>query len=151
MNLYIDDNGNPAIPAALYALLENTVRLGLQRAGYDEDVEISLSFITAEEMRALNHQYRQQDKGTDVLSFPVPFKKTTALGDIVICTEIAEKQAFAYGHSLERELAFLTAHGLLHLLGYSHEDEENEKAMFAAQEEILALQGINRKKNAYEE
>ena len=107
------------------------------RAGMGTDgCEISISFVTPEEIQKLNNQYRKKNKPTDVLSFPP--------SDIIICPEIAQAQATEYGHTLERELAFLTAHGLLHLLGHDHETPEDEAKMISAQKEILEKVGINR-------
>jgi probable rRNA maturation factor len=140
--LYWDDSGEVAISDALYELLTKVVQTGLQRADAPADVELSISFVTKQEMRLLNNEYRGIDAPTDVLSFNgmPPF----ALGDIIICTEVAQEQAQAYGHSFERETAFLTAHGLLHLLGHDHEDEEQEKVMLAEQEGILNALGVKR-------
>ncbi len=97
-------------------------------------------------IQTLNREYRGKDTPTDVLSFPLYDEDGTldadALGDIVISLERAAAQAEAYGHSLEREVAFLTAHSMLHLMGYDHEDGEDE--MFARQEAILAGLGLTR-------
>jgi len=103
-------------------------------AGCADDTEVSVSIVGNEEMRSLNREYREIDAPTDVLSFP---QDGAVLGDIVISLEKAVEQAKEYGHGIERELGFLTAHGMLHLLGYDHEDEDSEREMFAAQEEIL--------------
>ncbi len=121
-------------------------------------VEVSLLLVNNEEIRQLNRDYRGKDKATDVLSFPMleldPLDESSyhetleqyvdagtgelVLGDIVISVEMAIEQAKEYGHSIERELAFLMIHGLLHLLGYDHEkDEQNEQVMFKRQEDIL--------------
>jgi probable rRNA maturation factor len=94
------------------------------------------------------------DRPTDVLSFPLwepdeewvidEEEERVALGDIVISLPKAKEQAEAYGHSLNREVGFLAVHGFLHLLGYDHETKEEEKEMFAKQEEILSLVGLHR-------
>ena len=97
----------------------------------------------------MNRESRGVDRPTDVLSFPV-FDEDfgvglSVLGDIVISYETAVRQANEYGHAVEREIAFLTVHSMLHLLGYDHETSpEDEKEMFARQEEILALMGQKR-------
>ncbi len=125
----------------------------LEHGSYEEDYEISISFVNNEEMRSLNERYRGIDKETDVLSFPLAeffegdfeeedgdteyIEEEIVLGDIVISTEMALKQSKEYGHSVKRELAFLLVHGMLHLLGYDHKDEASEKEMFDIQEEIL--------------
>ncbi len=99
--------------------------------------EISLSFVEAAEIQDLNNKYRDKNYSTDVLSFPAEDPHT--LGDIVICIEKAESQARELGHSLDREIAFLFVHGLLHLLGYDHEiSQEDERIMFDLQDRILA-------------
>ena len=121
-------------------------------------VDVSLSIVTEEEIRQLNAEQRQIDKVTDVLSFPMLYfsepmeeeafhqSEITAvdpetgnlfLGDVVLCFERAKEQAEEYGHSVEREVAFLIVHSLLHLVGYDHMEEEEEKEMFSRQDEIL--------------
>ena len=107
------------------------------------DCEVSLSFCTPDEIKALNRDYRNKDAETDVLSFP-GFPGSPALGDIVICTDVAKRQAEEYGHSYERELSFLAVHGLLHLLGYDHETPEDETNMCDMQDKIMQAMGIPR-------
>jgi len=113
-----------------------------------DDCEVSISFIDANEMRELNQDYRGINEPTDVLSFPVPDYLTMGplvlLGDILICMDVAKAQAEEYGHSLERELAFLTVHGILHLLGFDHETQESESEMFALQDKILEYLQVKR-------
>ncbi len=117
----------------------------------NEDIEVSLTFTDNEKIRSLNAEYRNKDSATDVLSFPLidweidddcssvpgmPF----ALGDIVISLERACTQARENGQSLLREVAFLTVHSVLHLMGFDHEtSEEDEKEMFAIQKEIMNI------------
>lgn len=126
-------------------------------------IEMSLSVVDSEEIRKLNKQFRGVDAVTDVLSFPtlelgkrkldhLDFppdavnSKTGKLniGDVIICFERAKEQAQNYGHGLKREICFLALHGLLHLLGYDHVNEEDEKEMNAIQEEILTKLRITR-------
>ena len=122
------------------------------------EVEISVLLVDNETIRSLNRDYRNKDAATDVLSFPMeeamdgepepaviggPTERL--LGDLVISVEMAVAQAAEYGHSLERELAFLSVHGLLHLLGYDHElGVEAEAAMQAEEKRILSVLGIER-------
>jgi len=106
------------------------------------NIELNISLVTPAEMQELNNQYRSKNTPTDVLSFST--NEGENLGDIIICLDIAKNQAEAYGHSLERELAFLTAHGFLHLLGYDHLNPEDEANMIQAQKEMLAYVGVNR-------
>ncbi|SFS82046.1 rRNA maturation RNase YbeY [Marininema halotolerans] len=119
----------------------------------EENAEVFLLITDVEEIHRLNKEFRGVDRGTDVLSFPQwePGEKRQAesdmpmpLGDIVISLPHAKEQAKEYGHSLERELAFLAVHGFLHLLGYDHGTEEEESRMFTRQEEILKPLGLTR-------
>lgn len=107
--------------------------------------EISATLVTDAEIRALNRRYRGIDKATDVLSFSIgdvnPDSGAVVLGDIVISAETAARQAELYGHGIERELAFLTVHGALHLLGYDHANKSDEEVMYAKQEQILRKLG----------
>lgn len=102
----------------------------------ENNYEISLLITNDETIHQLNKEYRQKDKPTDVLSFPM--EDDIMLGDIVISLDTTKNQAQERDIGLEREIAFLFIHGLLHLLGYDHETSvEDEKEMFALQEEIL--------------
>ena len=98
----------------------------------------------------MNREYRGIDRETDVISFAledhkdIEFENLRLLGDVYISIDKARSQALDYGHSLKRELSFLTIHGLLHLLGYDHMKPEDEKVMFGLQEEILDKYGIKR-------
>lgn len=137
-------------------LLKRAIKAALEYENYARDAEISLSFVTNDEIHALNREYRGVDRPTDVLSFPMldgdadegDFdigSDSVVLGDIIISAEKAVEQAATYGHSVERELAFLAVHSTLHLLGYDHErSEEEEKDMFERQEKILIAAGIPR-------
>lgn len=107
--------------------------------------------VDSEEIRKINKEYRNIDKETDVISFALEEVKDVTykfrlLGDIYISIDKAETQAVDYEHSLLRELAFLSIHGLLHLLGYDHMEVEDEKKMLEKQEEILNGYGIKRRK-----
>ena len=110
-----------------------------------DNAEVSLSFVDNNEIQQLNKDFRNIDKPTDVLSFPfdnsfnLPIR---VLGDVVISTEKAKFQSEEYGHSLEREIGFLMIHGILHLLGYDHENEEDEKEMFDLQKKLLGELGL---------
>lgn len=111
--------------------------------------EVSITIVTNDEIRVLNAEYRGKDAPTDVLSFPMDefddSEHVEPLGDIVISIERAEEQAKEYGHSLMRELCFLTAHSTLHLLGYDHENDDGERlVMEQKQEEILNSLNITR-------
>lgn len=116
---------------------------------------ISISFVDNKYILKINKKYRDVDRETDVISFAfldddinreqtLMSKGIVPLGDIYISVDKAKEQAENYGHSLERELSFLYVHGLLHLLGYDHQNEEQEKEMFSLQEEILNKLGVSR-------
>ena len=135
---------------------ELAAELVLKREGIDpHDCEISVSFIESEGIRALNARYRGKDEATDVLSFPMCEgtegiraaimygAKPALLGDVVICGEIAKRQADEYGHSAARELNYLFVHGMLHLLGYNHETEEEKRGMRDTEEELLKELNLN--------
>lgn len=137
-----------------YDLKEETDKLyellafALKREKLD-NVEFNVIFVDSNTIHDINKTYRNVDRVTDVISFALEDNKTIELdhrllGDIYICVERAEEQAKEYGHSFLRELAFLTIHGLLHLLGYDHMEKEEEKIMFQKQEDILNEFGIRR-------
>lgn len=115
-----------------------------------ENVMFNVIIIDNKEIHELNKTYRGIDRPTDVISFALEdddtFVKTDEriLGDIYISIDKAKEQAIEYGHSLLRELCFLSIHGLLHLLGYDHMKEEDEKVMFGLQERVLDSYGIKR-------
>lgn len=110
--------------------------------------EVSLSLVTVEEIRELNQQYRGKDQPTDVLSFPIEEQflpeEEKMLGDIVISTQAVIEQAKEYDHSVEREIAYLFVHGLLHLLGYDHLEPAGKEKMRIVEEEILTQLEITR-------
>lgn len=110
----------------------------------------SIIFVDLEEIQRINRKYRGLDRVTDVISFALEDTEDhinndiRILGDIYICIPKMKEQANTYGHSIKRELSFLTVHGLLHLLGYDHMNEEEEKIMFGLQELVLNEAGITR-------
>jgi probable rRNA maturation factor len=108
--------------------------------------EICLSFCTESEIKDLNHNFRNKDSVTDVLSFNFQDLQNTGelqpLGDVIICTTRAQEQAWELGYTLRRELIFLFIHGILHLLGYDHEREEDAEKMFNLQKQVIKTYGI---------
>ena len=123
-------------------LIKKSCLAVLKAEGFSENAEVSVLLTDSQEVRALNKEFRGKDKTTDVLSFPMdeinPENGYVILGDIVINAEMARQQADEYGHSQEREIAFLSIHSMLHLLGYEHEnDKEGEKIMREKQKKIL--------------
>ena len=144
-------------------LLSRVLDYAVENLRQPERLSLSLSFLDEEKMRALNKETRGADKPTDVLSFQYLdyikagerveldrkeyFDVVTGLvdlGEIYICRSIARRQAKEYGHSVKREKAFLALHGLLHLLGYDHDGGEDEREMFAIQENFLDALDLKR-------
>jgi probable rRNA maturation factor len=121
----------------------------------DEGSEVSVTFVSDERIREINREYRDKDQPTDVISFAleemgedeieiVGADMPRVLGDIIISVERAKEQAEEYNHSFSRELGFLALHGFLHLLGYDHMEEQDEKVMFQRQKDILNDYGLKR-------
>ena len=116
----------------------------------DTELEFSIIIVDNKRIHEINKEYRGIDRPTDVISFAledsegVELENYRILGDIYISIDKVKEQAKEYGHSEKRELAFLTVHGFLHLLGYDHMKKEEEKIMFGKQEEILNGFGITR-------
>lgn len=139
-----------AVTPALRKLIRDAVRAALAYEHFAGSAEVSVTLTDDERIHALNREYRHVDRATDVLSFPIfddgeDGEGNIVLGDIVISLERASCQAAEYGHSMERETAFLCVHSVLHLLGYDHETSaEDEREMFGRQEEILASMGLPR-------
>ncbi len=134
-------------------LAEDCTREALIEEEIEDDAEVSLTFTDNAEIRKLNKRFREIDRETDVLSFPMgdedgfdvnPETNSLLLGDIVISLEKAKAQSEEYGHSMKREVAFLITHSLFHLLGYDHMTPEEESEMFAKQEKVLQRLGITR-------
>ena len=153
INLILNDEAG-ALSENKINLLTRAIEKTLEFEEFPFDAEVSLSVTDNEGIRELNRENRDIDRPTDVLSFPMLMVEdgvliiededimddTVFLGDIVISMEKATQQAEEYGHSLERELGFLTVHSMLHLLGYDHEEGPREESeMFKKQEEILQL------------
>lgn len=138
-------------PKALKDLIRRTVACVLEYEGVEANCETSVLLVDDRGIRELNRDFRQIDRATDVLSFPsgeypLPQGETELyVGDMALSLERARRQAEEYGHTYEREIAFLTAHSVLHCLGYDHvDDPEAEREMFSRQEAILTKMGIGR-------
>ncbi len=142
------------IPSGIRLLIRRCCTAVLDAENFEGSAEVSVSFINNEEIKKLNAQYRNKDIETDVLSFPLGENgnydvnhETGAkmLGDIVISVEKAVSQAELYGHTLQREIGFLTVHSMLHLLGYDHENGGLEATLMREkEEEILSRLGLTR-------
>ena len=125
-------------------LFEKIAEKAEQRLALSDDYELSVTFVRSRTIHTINRDYRGIDRPTDVISFAIrddmEFEMVEGmndLGDIFINIDYARKQAKQYGHSYRREIAFLFTHGMLHCLGYDHMKTEEEKVMFALQDEIL--------------
>ncbi|NNU89207.1 rRNA maturation RNase YbeY [Anoxybacillus sp. CHMUD] len=136
-------------------LIEQLLQHAAKEEHVPDDAEVSVTFVDNEKIREINRDYRGKDQPTDVISFAleemgeeeieiVGIDVPPVLGDIIISVPKAREQAEQYGHSFMRELGFLAVHGFLHLLGYDHETEEEEKVMFAKQEQLLQQFGLTR-------
>ena len=136
----------------------DTIENILQFAAEQENVEnseLSVTFVNNERIQEINKEYRHKDMPTDVISFAmeelgegeialIGVDMPRVLGDIIISIPKAKSQADEYGHTFMRELGFLAVHGFLHLLGYDHEVEEDEKVMFSRQKDLLDAYGLER-------
>ena len=152
MNLTVDfkdEQEKYEIRVALKAIVRKAIFNTLVYEGFDKDTEVSVTFTDNEQIRELNKQYRNKDTATDVLSFPMYddfsciAESTVPLGDIVISLERAALQGYHLYHSMYHEVAFLTVHSTLHLLGYDHEtSQEDEDDMFRRQKEIMEIIGF---------
>ena len=152
MELIIDNRQDKfEIEKELVKKIEDIINECLDYEDFENDYEVSLSFVENSEIKELNKNFRGIDKVTDVLSFPMIdendfdvelFEKS--LGDIVISLDKAFEQSLEYNHSFEREVCFLVCHSMFHLLGYDHDTEENTKIMRTKEEHILNKLGITR-------
>jgi probable rRNA maturation factor len=135
--------------------IQGILNVAANKEGVEDGSEVSVTFVSNERIREINRDYRHKDQPTDVISFAleelgedeveiVGTDMPRILGDIIISVERAKEQAEEYNHSFSRELGFLALHGFLHLLGYDHIEEEDEKEMFQRQKDILEEYGLTR-------
>ena len=157
MTLLFEDEGALALPLECKELAETVVEAALDYVNCPYEAEVSLLLTMNGEIQEMNREFRQIDRATDVLSFPMvdyekagqfdflenadayfhPESGELMLGDIVISKEKVLSQAEEFGHSVKREYAFLIAHSMLHLFGYDHMEEEERIVMESKQKEIL--------------
>ena len=139
------------IPTGMRMLVRRCCNAVLKLEKFEGSAEISVTFVDNEEIQKLNLQYREKDAPTDVLSFPLgengvydtdPTTGAKMLGDVVISMEKAIDQAELYGHSLQREVGYLTAHSVLHLLGYDHETGLERVHMREKEELVMEQLGL---------
>ena len=148
--VYITNNQKAVkIPSGLRILIRRACNAALEYEKFEGNTEVSVIFVDNQEIAKLNEQYRNKPTPTDVLSFPLGENNhydinqetgAAMLGDIVISMERAMEQAEMYGHSLQREVAFLTVHSLFHLLGYDHEAGGIEAVRMREKEEATLIQ-----------
>ena len=154
-----DDQRTVKVPSRVRLLVRRSCVAVLRLEAFKGSAEISVRFVDNEMIRELNRQFRDIDKETDVLSFPLgengeydvnPSTGAYVLGDIVISVQKAMEQAEEYGHSLEREIAFLSVHSMLHLLGYDHVNGGLEAVrMREKEEQVLTQLGLKRNASYY--
>lgn len=136
-------------------LVENVLQFAAKKENIEVGTELSVTFVDNARIQEINKEYRNKDAATDVISFAmeemgedeikiIGQDLPRVLGDIIISIERTKEQADEYGHSFDRELGFLALHGFLHLLGYDHMTESDEKVMFTKQKEILDEYGLSR-------
>ena len=148
--VYITNNQKAVkIPSGLRILIRRACNAALKKKKFEGNTEVSVIFVDNQEIAKLNEQYRNKPTPTDVLSFPLGENNhydinqetgAAMLGDIVISMERAMEQAEMYGHSLQREVAFLTVHSMFHLLGYDHEAGGIEAVRMREKEEATLIQ-----------
>ena len=156
-----NDQKEIKIPTGVRMLIRRCCNAVLVNENFEGSAEISVRFVDDEIIHELNREYRHVDRSTDVLSFPLgengvyDINHDTGakiLGDIVISMQHAVMQADLYGHSLQREIAFLTVHSMLHLLGYDHEAKGLERVRMREKEEAVLTQlGLKRNDSYYSE
>ena len=153
LKVFISNRQKTPVDEEMRQCVRSCLAQVLTDEGFPFDAEVNVTFVDDKEIHRLNLVNRSVDRPTDVLSFPLaedgeydtdPETDLVMLGDVVISMETAVRQAKEYGHSLTREIAFLTVHSCLHLLGYDHMNEDDEKDMFSRQEKALDALGITR-------
>ncbi|MCL1951837.1 MAG: rRNA maturation RNase YbeY [Oscillospiraceae bacterium] len=151
-----DDQQEVKVPTGIRMLLRRACTAVLVHERFEKPAEVSVRFVDNAEIRRLNKKHRGVDDATDVLSFPLgengkydanPENGALLLGDIVISLPRAVEQARLYGHSLQRELAYLTVHSMLHLLGYDHEGGLETVHMREREERVMVQLGLPRGHN----
>lgn len=146
MEYYIDNRQTEVeITERLNKLIESVIIQSLNVEGKSTNVEVSISFVNNKEIQELNKDYRAIDEITDVLSFPIDddiLVPVPLLGDIIISMERAKEQASELGHSLDREIAYLIAHSMFHLMGYDHMVEEEKVNMRLKEKQVMKKLGI---------
>ncbi len=137
-----------ALPANTKSLIESAIEASLLVEGFENGAEVNVTFVSDSKIKEINRDFRNINKSTDVLSFPLgengvydinPENGLYMLGDVIISIDHAIMQAENFGHSLDREIAYLTVHSIFHLLGYDHIDEAEQKKVMREKEEAALL------------
>lgn len=145
MNLLITNETNEKIE--MDDKLKSVIKTVLETEGLSLAYEVSITFVDKDEIHQLNKEFRNVDRPTDVLSFPMDTDfivegVDAMLGDIVICMDVAKEQANDLDHSLDREIMYLTCHSTLHLLGYDHMTDDEKKEMRSREKEVMKILGV---------
>ena len=149
-----EKQNNKKLPTGIRMLVRRACNAVLITEEFLDPAEVNVTFVDEDEIKMLNTEFRNIENSTDVLSFPLgengiydenPENGAKMLGDVVISVDHAVKQADAYGHSLQREIAFLTVHSMLHLLGYDHVNGGLEEMRMCEKQELVLLKlGLSR-------
>ncbi len=141
-----EKQNNKKLPSGIRMLVRRACNAVLITEGFLDPAEVNVTFVDDDEIKFLNTEFRNIENSTDVLSFPLgedgiydenPENGAKMLGDVVISVDHAVKQADAYGHSMQREIAFLTVHSMLHLLGYDHVNGGLEEMRMCEKQELV--------------
>ena len=148
MTIYYNYEAKQKLYIPWMNIIGDVVTGTLEYMKFKKEAEVSVSVVDGEQIKELNRDFRNIDRVTDVLSFPIgdknPETGEIVLGDIVLCAEKVISQAQDFGHTRKRELAFLTCHSMLHLLGYDHIEEDDRIEMENLQRKILEKIGYKR-------
>lgn len=164
MTLMIDNRQDKYDVKEIEEVVKSVVNKSIEYENIKKDCQVSVIFVDNDQIRDINREYRNIDSSTDVLSFPMleydegrcPGDVINdaldididtgelVLGDIAISLERAYEQSIDYGHSFKREVAYLTVHGMMHLFGYDHEEDEDKRIMREREEGVLKLLSIER-------
>lgn len=156
--IYIEDAREvPSLSDDAQKLIEAVINQTLSSENIKKDCFVSVTVVDPEEIKELNLEHRNVDSVTDVLSFPVVnllegdvgeagdyFEGRLILGDVVLCAERAKEQSEEFGHSIEREIGYLTCHSVLHLIGYDHENEDEREVMRQKEEKVMNSLNLKR-------
>ena len=156
--IYIEDaRETPSLSVDAQKLIEEVINETLSSENVQKDCFVSVTVVDPEEIREINNEHRNIDSVTDVLSFPVVnllegdaddagdyYEGRLILGDVVLCAERAKEQSEEFGHSIEREIGYLTCHSILHLIGYDHETEEEREVMREKEESVMRILDLGR-------